>query len=165
MGNLRVLPLLSLLFMVGCVVPPPRAARVRPQPPAPCGPGAPAIYGNHLVISVPVNFTYTPRDNAMGSTSVRDSVLGRLRATETNGNTYDLQNGANLNFTLAFTINNSNEQYSGGVQLSGWGQGNLHYFSTSGVYNNPYQMITDLTDQAAVFIRTGWHDTRPQCAH
>jgi len=37
------------------------------------------------------------------------------------------------------------------------GVGLIHNFTTQYPYNEPSKMILDLTDQAYVFIRDGWH--------
>jgi hypothetical protein len=154
-----------LLFTTGCVMPPPQHHTYHPAPAAPCGPTVAAISNRALYVSIPVSFNYNPKDRPSGTNWVRDIVLNRLNADgKANGNSFFLQNGADLNFTFTYNYNNSNEIFTGGMQFSGWGQGNIKYFSTSGQYNDPAQMATDLADQAYSFIATGWHDTRPACA-
>lgn len=154
-----------LIFLTGCV-PPPSTHRVssRPQQVV-CGPTIPPISNMVLYVSIPVSFNYNPKDRPAGTNWVRDIVLARLNADgRANNNTFYLQNGSQLNFTFNYSYNNSSEIFTGGMQFSGWGQGNIKYFSTSGQYNDPSQMATDLADQAYAFIAGGWHDTRPACA-
>jgi hypothetical protein len=132
--------------------------------PAPCSKPVSPISGNQLVVAIPVNFTYTPKDQAEGSVALRQIVLGRLNEDgKGEYNTFELQNGQNLNFTLTFSLSNNSEMYSGSLSFSGWGQGFIHTFYTSGTYNDPTKMVEDLTDQAYAFIRGGWHDSRPSC--
>ena len=156
--------ILAVTLLAGCMMPPATRAPVRAQQ-APCGPGAAPISNATLYVSIPVNFNYTPKDRPNGTQEVRQFVLDRLNQLgKAQNNTFYLQNGPQLNFTFTFNYNNNNEIFTGGMQFSGWGQGDLHYYSTSGQYNDPFQMAQDLTDQAYTFIRDGWHDSRPQCA-
>lgn len=157
-GAIAVLAMLSL---TACLVPPNNYRSA----PAPCSATVSAISGNSLVIAVPISFTYTPKDSAEGATYLRQVVLDRLNEKgRLNSNSFSLQNGSALNFTLNFSINNNNEIYTGSLSFSGWGQGFIHNFYTNGQYNNPTQMMQDLTDQAYAFIQDGWHDSRPQCS-
>ena len=159
--------LLSVVLLSGCVPPPRRTSnrRYTPPPPAPCGPSVSPIRYQTIYVSIPVTFNYNPKDRPAGTSWVRDIVLARLNADgKADGNTFYLQNGSQLNFTLNYSYNNQNEIFTGGMQFSGWGQGNIHYFSTQGQYNDPAQMATDLADQAYQFISQGWHDLRPACA-
>jgi hypothetical protein len=160
---------LSLVLLSGCVAPPSarRTTVHRRQAPQPivCSATVPPITNSVLNVSIPVNFNYNPKDRPNGTQEVRSYVLNRLNALgKANGNTFYLQNGSQLNFTFTFSYSNNSEIFTGGMQFSGWAQGDIHYFSTSGQYNDPFQMAGDLTDQAYAFIAGGWHDLRPACA-
>src|SRR5271170_4877245 len=167
MKNLKALfvMLLSVSLMTGCVPPPStRHVSSRPQPVV-CGATVAPISNMVLYVAIPVSFNYNPKDRPAGTNWVRDIVLARLNADgRANNNTFYLQNGSQLNFTFTYSYNNNNEVFTGGMQFAGWAQGNIHYFSTSGQYNDPAQMATDLADQAYSFIQMGWHDLRPACA-
>jgi hypothetical protein len=156
----------SIVMLSGCV-PPPSTHHVSARQPQQvvCGPTVAPITYRALYVSIPVSFNYNPKDRPAGTNWVRDIVLDRLNADgKANGNSFFLQNGSDLNFTFTYNFNNNNEIFTGGMQFSGWGQGNIKYFSTNGQYNDPAQMATDLADQAYAFIAGGWHDTRPACA-
>jgi hypothetical protein len=150
-------------FVFGGCVPAASPSRVQQ---APCGPTVPPIADKNLSVMILTNFNYTPKDRSVGVNLVRQRVLDRLNQLgETDGNTFYLQNGERLNFTLTFNLNNTdNNIFSGGLKLSGWGQGTLHDFSSAGQYNDVLKMVVDLTDQAYRFIGEGWHDPRPQCS-
>ncbi len=150
----------SLFLASGCAV-----NRYRPAPPAPCDPSVQPIRYQNLVVSLPINFDYTPRDRAGGAVSLRQVVLDQLNQDgKPYGDSFSLQNGSQLNFTLTYNFYDNNEIYTGNVNLAGWGQGNISSRYTQGSYNDPIKMVQDLTDQVFAFIRDGWHDTRPQCA-
>ncbi len=143
----------------GCAV-----NRYQPPPPAPCSPTVQPIRYQNLVVSVPIYFNYTPRDRADGAVNLRQIVVDRLNADgKADGDTFSLQNGSQLNFTLTYNFYDSNEIYTGNVTLAGWGQGNIATLGTEGSYNDPIQMVQYLTDRAFGFISDGWHDSRPQC--
>ena len=130
------------------------------QAPAPSKPREPIqpIHDTRIIISVNINFTYTPKDPAQARTVTPRMILERLNELgRTQNNTFELQNGQQKNFSFDFNINNNNEQFTGNLSFSGWGAGFIHNFTTEFPYNNPSKMILDLTDKGYVFIRDGWH--------
>ena len=149
--------LLPLFAFAGC-------APMRPAPAPRCRPGVGPISGERLSVSIPVNFNYTPKDQSESALALRRLALDHLNTLGlSQSNTFELQNGSTLNFEYAFTINNNNETFTGTLVLHGWGWGYLHTYYTSGVYNDPDKMITDLLDQAYEYIKLGWHDTTANC--
>ena len=149
--------LVSMALVGGCSAfydaPPSR----QPAPRTPRKP-VPAIHDTSIIISVNINFTYTPKDPAQARSVTPRFILNRLNELgRAQNNTFALQNGQQNNFTLNFNINNYNEQFSGNLNFSGWGEGFIHNFTTQYPYNDPEKMMLDLTDQAYGFIRTGWH--------
>ena len=161
MKPLAVFAMSSILILSGCMVP---TNNYHSNVPAPCSTPVGPISGNQIVVSIPVSFTYTPKDQAEGSVGLRQIVLSRLNEDgKAQYNTFELQNGQSLNFTMTFSLSNNNEIYSGSLSFSGWGQGFIHTFYTSGTYNDPSKMVEDLTDQAYAFIRGVWHDSRSTC--
>src|SRR5581483_7588002 len=103
------------------------------------------ITGERLSVSIPVNFNYTPKDQSESALALRRCALDHFNLLAASQmNTFEPQNGPTLNFEFAFTINNNNETFTGTLVVSGWGWSWLHTYYTSGVYNDPDKMITDL---------------------
>jgi len=160
MKYLSVFVLASLFLLTGCVVP----NNYHSAPPSPCMQPVSPISGDVIIVTVPVTFNYTPKDQANGAVGLREIVLNKLNEDgKSESNSFVLQNGSALNFTFAFTVNNYNEMYSGSLTFSGWGRGFIHTFYTTGSYNDASKMVEDLSDQAYGFIRNGWHDSRANC--
>jgi hypothetical protein len=160
---LAVLAVLTGLFMVGC-----DPAMFAPRPayhPAPCSAVVPPIRNSALAISVSVNATYNAKDLAAGRSYTQNDAIAYLNELGTgDNNTFAAQNGNQLNFTFAYTINNDGQDhFTGSLVLSGWGEGWIHTFSSSGSYSDASQMFRELTSEAYGFIHGGWHDSRPSC--
>jgi hypothetical protein len=164
-----VASLLVLVLLTGCATPPPRHnySRRRPQAPAPCNQHVYGIRNAAIVVGVTINATYNAKDINGARSYTEPDVIDRLNAdsrSNFDGNTFSQQNGNDKNFTFNYTINNDNYgHYTGSLNMSGWGVGFIHTFSTSNPYSDPTQMFRDLTDQAYSFVHTGWKDTRPEC--
>ncbi len=153
---------LTIVSLVGCVMPPPRA-RQRPQP---CSkPVAPIRY-NSLLAVINVNYTYTPKDAEGARTWHRTDILDELNGLgKADGNSFAEPNGQQPNFYFTYSItNDGQDHFTGSLQFSGWGQGYINTFSR---YQYPYAssaaLVKDLTDDAYGFIHGGWHDSRPSC--
>jgi hypothetical protein len=135
------------------------------QAPAPCRPPVDPIRNDSdLVVSVQTNFTYTPKDQAVVQSTVPELVLAELnRQGREDGNVWELQNGQQKNFSLRFVFNNNSEQYTGSVEVAGWGVGHITNISTPYPFHDASEMLIYLTDQAYTFPHQGWHDLRPSC--
>jgi len=164
----RFLPLLGIglvLLFTGCIAPTTYSRRQAP-PPAPCLKPVGPIRNVALISLINVNYTYTPKDAEGGRTWHRDDVLSELNSLGvSDGNTFAEPNGQQPNFYFTYSItNDGQDHFTGSLQFSGWGEGNIHNFSK---YQYPYAssavLVKDLTDEAYAFIHGGWHDNRPQC--
>ncbi|MBZ5528711.1 MAG: hypothetical protein LAN71_12515 [Acidobacteriia bacterium] len=111
------------------------------------------------------NYTYSAKDPdpAWHKSDIVDrlNTLGR-----SDGNTFAEANGQAVNFHITYNLNNDgNDHFTGSVNLSGWGQGNVTTITRG--YPNPYAsssvLTRDLTDAMYEFIHGGWHDPRPSC--
>jgi|SRR5487761_71056 len=144
----------------------PGYARRAPAP-APCGPTVAPIRYNNMFVVVDYNYAYTANDSQAGRTWHKGDIIDRLNYLgKADGNTFAEPNGQPVNFYLNYTLSNDGQDhFSGSVNLSGWGQGNITTISLG--YPYPYasssQLTSDLTDKAYEFIHLGWHDTRPAC--
>jgi hypothetical protein len=142
------------------------ATRTAPKvaPSACTAPVAP-IRNTNIHVTLNYDFTYTPRDATEVRTSNRPEVIAQLNGLGApNGNTFAETEGDNGNLTFSYTLNSdSQDRFTGSLRFSGWGQGLIHNFYTSGTYNSWRTMIAALTSQAYEFIRDGWHDSRPNC--
>jgi hypothetical protein len=164
-----VASLLVMFLLTACATPPPRRnySRRRQQAPAPCNQHVYPIRNAAIVVGVTINATYTAKDINGARSYTEPDVINRLNENSRNngdGNSFSQQNGNQKNLTFNYTINNdSYGHYTGSLDMSGWGVGQIHTFSTSNPYSDPTQMFRDLTDQAYSFIHGGWKDTRPEC--
>ncbi len=162
----RFLPLLGLvLLFTGCLTPP-GYYRPQPAPPAPClKPVGPISY-KALWVQINVNYTYTPKHGEEGRTIIRKDILAELNDQgRADGNSFTEPNGQEPNFYFTYSISNDGQDhYTGSLQFSGWGEGNIKQFAKYQYpYTSPDQLVKDLTDEAYSFIHTGWRDSRPNC--
>lgn len=165
----RFIPVLVLSAMlIGCVTPPRQTSyRRRPATPAPCNPHIYPIRNAAIIVAVSINATYNAKDINGGRSYTEPDVVNRLNEDSRgnfDGNVFSQQNGNQQNLTFNYTINNDNSgHFTGSLNMSGWGVGFIHTFSTSYPYSDPTLMFRDLTDQAYSFVHGGWKDSRPQC--
>lgn len=159
---------LVLGLLTGCVTPPPRSYNHRrQQAPAPCNQHVYPIRNAAIVMAVIMNTSYNAKDINGARRFTEPDVINRLNEdsrSNLDGNSFSQQNGNQSNFHFIYTINSDGYgHFTGSLDMSGWGAGHIHDFTTSNPYADPIQMLRDLTDQAYSFIHTGWKDTRPQC--
>ncbi len=164
--RLRRIPVVCLLLCTGCIPPPQNHYRARTAPPAPCGPSVSPIRYQSIYAVVNFNFTYTPKDASSGRDALRTVALQQLNSLgASDGDHFSEPNGQQTNFYLNYSLSNDGQDhFTGSVNLSGWGQGDIHTFSRYQYpYSGPVKLTTDLTDDLYTFIHGGWHDTRAQC--
>jgi len=134
------------------------------QRPAPCSAVVAPISNAALIAQVTITGTYTMKDLPGAQQNIPKFIIERLNADgRSDGNTFSLQNGQQMNFWYHFSISNTNEQYTASLDFGGWGQGSVKTFYTQYSYTDATQMFNDLTDQSYAFIHGGWHDSRPSC--
>jgi len=152
----------AVLFLSGCAGMFP--VQQRPEPPAPCSVPVSPIRYNSLIAQVTITGTYTMKDLPGAQQNIPKFIISRLNEDgSTDGNSFSLQNGQQMNFWYQFTVSNTNEQYTASLRFGGWGHGFVHQFYTQYSYTDPGKMLQDLTDQSYEFIHGGWHDSRPNC--
>ena len=143
-----------------------QSRRRRPAPPAPCTTPVHPIQYSSLVVFINYNFSYTPKDSTAARPWLRSDILNRLNEDgKADGNTFSESNGTAINFTITYTLNNDGQDhFTGSINLSGWGQGNIAtLYSGQYSYTNAADLTRDLTDKAYGYIHGGWHDSRPNC--
>jgi hypothetical protein len=164
MKPLLVVALIAILSLSACIPP---NFNTAPPAPAPCQSPVAAIRNtSNIVVATSFSYSYTPTGGNLAYTEPPKVAIYQLNEDgKADGNTFVLPNGQPTNFTFAFTVDNPvyNSSWTGSLTMSGWGFGFIHTFTTANPYSSPTQMIQDLTDQAYVFIHSGWHDARSSC--
>jgi len=159
---MKRLAVFSALLIIAACVPPSRRVRVEP-----CSAAVEGIRNVAILAVININYSYTPEDEQGARSWHRDDVLSELNTQgQGDGNTFAEPNGQATNFTFTYTINNDGQDhFTGGLHLSGWGQGFLHDFGRYQYsYSSSAQLVKDLTDDAYGFIHNGWHDSRASCS-
>ena len=167
MKNLKLISVLSLLLIcVACMTIPPPRAHVRYSAPEPCMVPVQALRFQTEIVAVTINTTYNAKDINGARQYSEPEIIAELNAqSKADGdfNTIEQQNGQQQNFSYVFTVNNDGAgHFTGSLYMTAWG-GFRHTFNTAYAYNDPNQMLRDLTDQSYTFMHTGWQDIRSTC--